>query len=260
MKTNISLILLLVSNLAFSQQINTVPSAVNPFIPKGFEVLSLTKGDINNDQLTDYVLVCKSKKESEDEGLPRPLLLIVQYANKKYTVAKKNEQIVMCAGCGGVMGDPFVGVEINKDGSFTVQHFGGSAWRWSKDVTFRYGADEENWILSREKNITFHASDPDKTTREYSIPEDEFLVQKTFDNYTGEDESQSSLWKVKAAKTYFHNQADPKTVRKGFLLRGNEIESSVETKNYIWVEYPKTDDFKRGTLGYILKADLERMN
>lgn len=259
MKTKLLLIFLFFSKIAFSQRNDKVPAEINAFIPKGFEVLELTTGDINNDKLLDFILVCKSKKEAEDGGLPRLMILVLQDANKKYKVAKKSEQLIMCAGCGGVMGDPFSGVEINKDGTFSVQHYGGSSWRWSKDATFRFDASTKNWILSAEKNLTFHASDPDKTTREYIIPENEFLVAKTFDNYTGEDDGQGSNWKVKTEKTYFHNQTDEKTVRKAFLVKGNKIESFVETKNFIWVEYPKTDEFKRGTIGFILKKDLEKM-
>jgi hypothetical protein len=259
MKTKLLLIFLCFSKIAFSQKIDKVPAEINAFIPKGFEVLELTTGDINLDKLPDYVLVCKNKKEAEDGGLPRPIMLILQDANKKFKVAKKSEQLIMCAGCGGVMGDPFSGIAINKDGTFSVQHYGGSSWRWSKDATFRFDAIKNNWVLNLEKNITFHASDPEKTTREYAIPENEFLVPKTFYNYTGEDEGQSSNWKVKAEKTFFHSQADEKTIRKGFLVKGNKIESFVETKNFIWVEYPKTDEFKRGTLGFILKKDLEKV-
>lgn len=257
MKTTILLFILLFSENIFAQKTEKPPTEINAFISAGFEVLDFAKGDINNDKLADYVLVCKSKKEGEDGGLPRPMLLILQDANKKYKVAKRSDQSIMCAGCGGVMGDPFSGIEI-KDGNFSIQHYGGSSWRWSKDATFRFDG-KNNWVLSNEKNITFHASEPEKTTREYSIPESEFLLPKTIDNYTGEDEGQVSNWKVKAEKTYFHSQTDEKTARKAYLLKGNIIETFVETKNFIWVEYPKTDEFKRGTLGFILKKDLIKM-
>jgi hypothetical protein len=257
MKTNLSILLFFISKIAFSQQTEKTPAEINAFIPKGFEVLNLSKGDINNDKLTDYILVCKNKKEADDGGLPRPMLLILQDGNEKYSVAKRNDKIIMCAGCGGIMGDPFSGVEI-KDGNFIIQHYGGSSWRWSKDATFRFDG-KNNWVLSNEKNISFHASEPEKTAREYSVPENEFLIAKTFDNYTGEDEGQVSNWKVKVDKTYFHSQADEKTARKAYLLKGNAVETYVETKSFIWVEYPKTDEFKRGTLGFILKKDLVRM-
>jgi hypothetical protein len=259
MKTHIIISLLLISKIAFSQKNEKPPAELNSFIPAGFEVLEFAKGDINNDKLPDFVVACKSKKEADDGGLPRPLLLILQDANKKFKLSKRTDKIIMCAGCGGVMGDPFSGIEI-KDGYFTIMHYGGSSWRWSKDATFRFDATKNNWVLSSEKNVSFHASDPEKTTREYTIPENEFIVLKTLDNYTGEDEAPASNWKVKAEKTYFHNQTDEKTVRKAFLVKGNKIETFVETKNFIWVEYPKNDDsFKRGTLGFILKKDLEKV-
>ncbi len=258
MKTNILLFILLFSEIAFAQKTEKLPTEINAFIPAGFEVLDFAQGDINNDKLTDYLLVCKSKKEAEDGGLPRPILLILQDANKKYKIAKRSDKIIMCAGCGGIMGDPFSGIEI-KDGSFVIQHYGGSSWRWSKDASFRFDVSTKNWLLSSEKNITFHASEPEKTAREYSIPENEFLIPKTFDTYTGEDEGQVSNWKVKTEKTLFHSQTNEKTARKAFLVKGNKVETFVETKNFIWVEYPKTDEFKRGTLGFILKKDLEKM-
>lgn len=259
MKIYVFYILLSISGLVFDQQIEKAPPEINAFIPKGFEVLSLTKGDINNDKLVDFILVCKNKKEAEDGGLPRLIMLILQDANKKFKVARKTEKAIMCAGCGGVMGDPFSGVEVNKNGNFTIQHYGGSSWRWTKDATFRFDG-KNNWVLTYEKNITFHSSEPEKTLREYAIPENEFLVPKTIESYTGEDEGQGSNWKVIAEKTFFHNQADEKTARKGFLLKGNKVETYVETKNFIWVEYPKNDDqFKRGTLGFILKRDLEKL-
>jgi hypothetical protein len=260
MKTKVLFFIILIQNLAFSQKIEQTPAEISVFIPKGFEMLSLYKGDINNDKLVDYVLVCKSKKEGEDGGLPRPIFLILQDASKKYKVVKKSEKIIMCAGCGGMMGDPFSGIEINRDGTFSIQHYGGSSWRWSKDATFRFDNAKNNWVLTSEKTITFHASEPEKTTREYSIPENEFLAPKTFDTYTGEDEAPASNWKVKSEKAFFYNQADEKTIRKGFLVKGNKVETFVETKNFIWVEYPKTDEFKRGTLGFILKKDLEKVN
>ncbi len=257
MKTTVLFLFCCLAKTAFSQQTEKTPPEINAFIPAGFEVLDFAKDDINNDKLVDYILVCKSKKEAEDGGLPRPMLLILQDANKKYKVVKRSDKIIMCAGCGGVMGDPFSGIEI-KDGNFTIQHYGGSSWRWSKDATFRFDG-KNNWVLNLEKNMTFHASEPEKTLREYSIPENEFLITKTIDNYTGEDEGQVSNWKVKAEKTFFHSQTDEKTARKAYLLKSNLIETYAETRSFIWVEYPKTDEFKRGTLGFILKKDLEKM-
>jgi hypothetical protein len=259
MKTTIILFLFLFAENVFCQKTTKIPSELTSFIPAGYEVLEFVKGDINQDKLPDFVVACKSKKEANGEDLVRPLLLILQDANKKFKLAKRTDKIIMCAGCGGMMGDPFSGIEI-KNGNFTIMHYGGSSWRWTKDVTFRFDAAQKNWVLSFEKNLTFHSSDLEKTAREYGISENEFSIPKTIDNYNGEDEAQVSNWKVKANKTFFYNQTDEKTIRKAFLVKGNKVETYVETKNFIWVEYPnKTDEFKVGTLGFILKKDLEKI-
>ncbi len=65
------------------------------------------------------------------------------------------------------MGDPFMGIEI-QDNGFTVFHYGGSAWRWSQDITFKYHSDEDVWLLERINAVSFHAADPDSTHEDLS--------------------------------------------------------------------------------------------
>ena len=67
----------------------------------------------------------------------RPLLILVSDKDKNLTEVKRNETIVLCSQCGGIFGDPFNGVEVGKE-TFTVSHYGGSAWRWSNSYKFNY--------------------------------------------------------------------------------------------------------------------------
>jgi hypothetical protein len=61
-----------------------------------------------------------------------------------------------------MMGDPFAGVTVAKN-TFTVNHYGGSAWRWSADYKFNYSRIDKTWQLVRIEKTSFHASDPKKT-------------------------------------------------------------------------------------------------
>jgi hypothetical protein len=79
----------------------------------------------------------------------------------------------MCSRCGGVWGDPFEGVTA-ESGRFTVEHYGGSAWRWRVDFTFAYSRRDRAWQLVRVHQLNYHTSDPEATTkrRELRPPRD----------------------------------------------------------------------------------------
>ena len=57
------------------------------------------------------------------------------------------------------MGDPFMGLAIKK-GYFTVEHYGGSAQRWTRFVTFKYDPAARTWLLHRDGRERFQALDP----------------------------------------------------------------------------------------------------
>jgi hypothetical protein len=68
----------------------------------------------------------------------------------------------MCSECGGMMGDPFAGVTVRTN-TFTVNHYGGSAWRWTADYKFNYSRIDKTWQLVRIEKTNFHAADQKKT-------------------------------------------------------------------------------------------------
>lgn len=123
-------------------KIPTKGKIVSDFIPAGYDTLETAKGDLNKDRAIDYVLALYSKVEDTDSGLDftdtLPRILIILFADKAgYTLAAKTNKLVMCKSCGGVFGNPFEGIAIEK-GVLCVYHYGGSAWRWSYTHKFRY--------------------------------------------------------------------------------------------------------------------------
>jgi len=146
-----------------------VPSDVQPFVQKNTTVLAIERGDLNRDGREDAVLVL----EPQDPEQPRPLLILIGDANGKLKLAKRSAKAVYCKTCGGMMGDPFQGVTI-ETGRFTIEHYGGSAWRWSNSITFAWSKRDQSWQLVRVENTSFHASDPEEPEKTVETPPKDF--------------------------------------------------------------------------------------
>jgi hypothetical protein len=172
MKTIVSILLMLcflvISAYAQTQAVD-VPVEVKPFVEQKSKPIALESADLNGDGLKDYILVLERENPSlkDEHDFPknqRPLLILVRGTDNKLTAAKRNELIVMCSECGGMMGDPFAGITIARN-TFTVNHYGGSAWRWTTDYKFNYSRIDKTWQLVRIEETSFHAGNPDKTLK-----------------------------------------------------------------------------------------------
>lgn len=135
-------------------------------IPEDYELLDTCRGDLNLDGYSDLLLLLKKKKEEEssdviDHPEERPLFLFTQDASGQYTLAKKNNRSVLCVNCGGVYGDPYHSMVI-KDGYFSIEHYGGSNWRWARIITYKYDSKSNDWCLYKDGTDNYHVSDPEK--------------------------------------------------------------------------------------------------
>ena len=151
-----------------------VPVAIRRALPAGYAVLAATQGDLNRDALPDWLVVLHRPNEAKtsdviDHPTKRPLLVFVGGAGGTYTLAARSDNAVYCVDCGGIMGDPFMGLAIKK-GYFTVEHYGGSAQRWTRYVTFRYDPASRTWLLHRDGSEHFHALDPEHGTTTATTP------------------------------------------------------------------------------------------
>ncbi len=153
-----------------------------------YAVLDTATGDLNRDKYLDLVVIYRHINEHELSSVivrpePRPLLLYTGQGNGIYKLAAKNDKVVYCFDCGGIWGDPFQAVVI-KDGFFTVEHYAGSNWRWTRYITFRYSADDSQWYLHRDGGTSFHVAEPHKKTEHMRTIKDFGKVSFTeFDVY-----------------------------------------------------------------------------
>lgn len=165
---------------AAAAAVSTVTSADSArelarFTPAGYRVEAVSQGDLNRDAFPDQVVLLRqldADSSTMGDETARPLLLLLGSASGRYTLAGRNDKVVLCTGCGGMMGDPFQGITI-KNGYFSLEYYGGSAWRWTHVTTFKYDPAGRTWFLHREGGGSFHATDPDKvesygrTTRDF---------------------------------------------------------------------------------------------
>lgn len=252
--------LLFVANGSAAQPGNTMPAEINKFILKGYEVLDYTTGDLNKDKKPDAILILKAAGEdtiqTEDFTTPeRPMLLLVRQDNGALKLAGRNDAVVMCRQCGGIYGDPYESISADSN-SFSINFYGGSAWRWSHEYTFRYNAAKKDWFIYQESQTSYWNIEPDKYFSSATVAEDE-LKAVPFSQYKPADRENGGIkkWKVKSSKANFYAVASKKSKPlKAYLLKGDMITSYWETRNFIFVEYENKNG--RGTKGFIKKTDV----
>lgn len=151
-----------------------------------FTPLDSAMGDLNMDRITDKIVIYKSANELSEGESKRPLEIFIGKADGTFELVERNENVVLCYACGGIFGDPYEAVSI-ENGSFTVSHYGGSNWRWSRAITFSYVKDYNTWLLTDDSGISYNVNEEEKTTEtQINNPEDFGKVRfKDFDNDKG---------------------------------------------------------------------------
>ena len=151
----------------FLSVIEKLPTNISVHIPKGYQVLDTTFGNLNFDNYQDLIIILKSPKEDTsnnlDNPIKRPLLILFGDNNNNYKLTFQNEKVVECNICGGALGDPFNNITI-KNGYFTVEHYGGSGSRWSYFITFKFNKFKKRVYLHKIDNSLFEVSQPNKGT------------------------------------------------------------------------------------------------
>lgn len=129
------------------------------FIPKGYAILDTAFGDFNADTFTDAIVILKDPKEEDSYDLKRPLLILIGQSGGGFTLKGRNDQVVLCKTCGGVWGNPFEGVKV-KGRYFSIEHYGGSRYRWSQVVTFKYDPLVNDFVLHRDAGENYDNANP----------------------------------------------------------------------------------------------------
>ncbi len=154
-------LLLLFSCTQLISQTTTKWRVLSDFIPEKYSILDSASGDLDRDGHKDLVVILKHYDEDDAEECARILLVLKGNGIKWYQLMAQNDSAVLCKGCGGIFGDPYEGITI-KNNYFSIEHYGGSNWRWTRIITFKYDLKTKQFLLHRDAGVSFHTSDPDK--------------------------------------------------------------------------------------------------
>ncbi len=152
----------------FNEAVQNVDKNLLSFIPKGYEAITLKKGDLNLDKFEDCILVLRKSTEemtsnyNDHKPDKRPLLLLLGQENGNFKLAFTNNDAVYCIDCGGVFGDPFTGIAI-KNGYFSIEHGISGGHHWEEIMTFKFNKIKNNWFLYKDHYINYKlnpSSDP----------------------------------------------------------------------------------------------------
>lgn len=191
-------VLLLLTVVAHAQY-----GPVASFIPAGYSILDSAAGDINLDGNADAVIILRSNDESLHTDATRPLLVLTSNASGAYRLYARNDSVLMCKGCGGVFGDPYAGITI-KCNYFSIEHYGGSSWRWTRIITFVFDQKRKQLLLHKDAGDSWHTSDPGNITTTNFNREDVGKLQ--FSQYAYE-----KAWRLTLPVLYFFPIVFPAT-------------------------------------------------
>ena len=96
-------------------------------------------------------------------------MVFVLTKENKYNLFSENDFAVLCAQCGGIMGDPYIGIELTS-GVLKIYHMGGSSWRWTNNLTFHYSRIDNQLQLVKQEQSSFHTSNPNKFKNTIKTP------------------------------------------------------------------------------------------
>ena len=106
-------------------------------IPENYVVIDTIVGDLDNDTIEELVVTFDTEKpNNENESIYRELR-IYKNINGKWTDWKKSKQALYGSLDGGMMGDPYDGIEI-KNGILFISHSGGSSWKWRHTDKYQF--------------------------------------------------------------------------------------------------------------------------
>ncbi|TYB78955.1 hypothetical protein [Bizionia myxarmorum] len=92
-------------------------------------------GDLDNDGIDEKVIISETNSLT-DFGNVREIR-ILKNEEGKWVEWVKTQNAILKSEEGGMMGDPFQGIEI-LDGVLNISFFGGSSWKWSYTDKYRF--------------------------------------------------------------------------------------------------------------------------
>lgn len=174
-----SAILLTTAGLARSE------NAVDAYQATGWTVLYQVEGDLNRDEVPDRVTALQSPdnirlpkvscsgEEPFSQAPPRRLIVELSDGKGARHVAVDDANILLRSDEGGVFGDPFEGVSIER-GALVISNYGGSRWRWGQTMRFRLTNGQ--WAMIGMTDVQIDSLSASTLTYDYNAVSGKMLV------------------------------------------------------------------------------------
>lgn len=184
MRWLIFFLLLSVSSTSFAQKfifprLIQQAKSVEQLIPKNWKLIDSAKGDLNQDNKDDIVLVLEFNTAVDEDRAygnyeielitetQKPRMLAVYFKKDElYRLAIQNNDFVLRSEEGGKMGDPFKGLRIDSN-KFILSFEGGNDWRWKLNYEFEY--QQKEWALVAANNVYYHKDSGEMVDKQYDF-------------------------------------------------------------------------------------------
>lgn len=174
-----------VDDSSVASTVNTSkPNNFESLIPSGWGVLHkeepiIAKGDLNKDGIPDVAAVIEQVKSETDKAPQRALLIAFGTKDHSYTLSIISDKVILKADEGGIWGDPFESLSIDR-GSVVISDYGGSNWRWYHKYRFRF--QENDWYLigaTKGEYFTGSATEEQVSEQDYNLLTGDYIIKKT---------------------------------------------------------------------------------
>ncbi len=209
MRCSIFFILMLSCQLGLAQftfpKLPPQTDKIENIIPKNWKLIDSAKGDLNNDQQVDLVLILEYQTpitETRAYGnqeielireFQKPRMMAIYFKNRqnnKYKLALQNQDFILRSEEGGKLGDPLKDIRIDNN-KLTLSFEGGGDWRWKLNYGFQFQG--KNWILVNANNIYYNKDSGDMIDKQYDFIDRKIttvigsIFKRNISNYSSED-------------------------------------------------------------------------
>ncbi|MEW5676779.1 hypothetical protein ABGT15_10730 [Flavobacterium enshiense] len=100
-------------------------------------IITEIQADVDNDKRNEKIVVTELEEQGEYGKIRQ--LDIYKWQNKKWQKMVTSRTAVLGSEGGGMMGDPFFDKNLSvKNSIITIEHNGGSSWKWGTTHKYRY--------------------------------------------------------------------------------------------------------------------------
>ena len=140
--------------------------SLEALVPADWVVLAEAKGDLNQDAKDDAVVILTHSDTSYENPQHQRILVVLLATDTGYEVSAVSPTAVLSRFSGGVLGDPFQELRIER-GTFVIVHYGGSRHRWGFTNRFRF--QDEDWFLIGRTTETHDTLSQEATEKDENL-------------------------------------------------------------------------------------------